>query len=222
MTRSLSYPSSDRLRYASYIMIASLLFASAGLSIATFYFSTSIEIINSLSTILLVTITGIYAFLTWMLVVENRRARREQQSPSFVVNSDIFGPRIENIGNGPAQDLEIVLTLVSEDDRAQTVIKQDGLIPGDHIWVSELPFAAISDGSDKIHTQYDTLSIELSFADMFGRSDTLTLEYNTETLVSDESQKPPEQQIANNLEKINTTLDRMVDSSRETQAQNED
>jgi hypothetical protein len=222
MSGRLDRPFGDRLRYTGYALLGGLVLVTAALALAVFRASISPESVNSLSTILLVTITGIYAFLTWMLVVENRRARRERHSPSFVVEADIFGPRIRNVGNGPARDLEITLTLVSDDDRVRTVVRRDGLVPDDDVWVSELPFAAIGDELDDVHDRYESLEVNVSFEDMFGRPDSRTLTYTTETLIADESRGSPDQRIANNLEKINTTLERALDDERETREQDDE
>jgi Co/Zn/Cd efflux system component len=202
---------SSGIQYVGYWLLGVLLFFSLLLLIGLFQGFISPQYINSLSTILLVSVTGIYAFLTWLLVIENRRARREQRAPSFSIDTDLFGPRIKNIGNGPAVDLEVEFALTSEEQRTETVISRDNLIPGDTVWIAKEPFAAVTDEKSDISDKFSKIEISINYSDMFGKPGSCYLEYEIKELLTEKTMRSEEQQIANNLEKINTTLDRLLD-----------
>lgn len=135
--------------------------------------------INASATVILVLVTAVYAFLTWRMVVETRRARQQEVTPVFnlsvkPISIGAWAPAIENVGNGPALDVEATLTLEpgGEEHRVETKNIPEGDFAG-----SMNPRI----GEDT-HEEYDSLVVEGEYTDVFGERSTFDESYDLEFL----------------------------------------
>ncbi|WP_408957557.1 hypothetical protein [Natrinema sp. 74] len=135
--------------------------------------------INAVSTVVLVIVTGVYAYLTWGMVRETRRARKQEVTP--VMNLDIepfsigaWAPKIENIGNGPAIDVDGTVKLHPGGEEHNIQTKN---IPSGDFTGSLSPQIA-----EDAHEDYESLVVEGSYRDVFGDRDTFKETYDLELL----------------------------------------
>jgi|GEM_PF-4782491 len=136
-------------------------------------------VINSVSTVVLVIVTGVYAYLTWGMVRETRRARKQEVSP--VMNLDVepfsagaVAPKIENIGNGPAIDVDGTVKLHPGGEEHEIQSKN---IPSGDFTGSVAPQI----GEDS-HEEYESLVVEGSYRDVLGDRGTFEEEYDLKLL----------------------------------------
>lgn len=125
--------------------------------------------VSAVGTSALVLVTGTSVFLTLLLLEENRTARKREVKPSFSIQLEpvaisTFGVVIENIGNGPAKDVEATLTLYPNED--QWDFRRKNIRPGDQAGASpdDITFSKDSGG------KYDRISIEGKCTDVFGNT----------------------------------------------------
>lgn len=90
--------------------------------------------VSAVITSMLVFVTAVSVFMTLLLLRENRTARQKEYEPAFSLSlKSIFsGTRsivIENIGNGPAQDVDVTLTVKPNDMEYE--MKRKNVRPGD-------------------------------------------------------------------------------------------
>jgi hypothetical protein len=135
--------------------------------------------ISAISTVVLVIVTGVYAYLTWGMVRETRRARKQEVMP--VINLDVepfsigaWAPKIENIGNGPAIDVTGTVTL--EPGGEEHEIQSKNIPAGDFTGSLEPQI-----GEDT-YKDYDSLTVEGSYTTVFGDQDTFRETYDLELL----------------------------------------
>ncbi|WP_134670423.1 helix-turn-helix transcriptional regulator [Halorussus marinus] len=136
-------------------------------------------VINAVSTVVLVIVTGVYAYLTWGMVRETRRARKQEVTP--VMNLDVepfsigaWAPKIENIGNGPAIDVNGTVKLHPDGEEHEIQTKN---IPSGDFTGSLSPNV-----SENTHEEYESLVVEGSYRDVFGDRDTFKETYELDLL----------------------------------------
>lgn len=134
--------------------------------------------ITAIANSVLVLVTGVYAALTYLLVRETRRARRQEIMPVFTAGIDPLPGRevkyhvvLLNIGNGPAQDLEATLELVP--DGARGSIQSLNVVPGGKIGAHD-PFDSIEVLPEQLKP-YEELRIRGCYKDLFGNSHDFSL-----------------------------------------------
>jgi len=76
----------------------------------------SLDILTKYSNLILVIITGIYAYLTWKMVLEMKKARENQSDANLIaspipMNSVYTQVQLENVGPGPAFNIELSISL---------------------------------------------------------------------------------------------------------------
>lgn len=64
---------------------------------------------------ILVAITAAYVMLTGMLVVETAEQRQQDIQPAFAVQTEAMGVKVTNVGNGPALQTDITLSIVEKE-----------------------------------------------------------------------------------------------------------
>jgi len=207
---------SESTNWLGRVLLTIFLGALLALGIAVFTGDFPSTTISSLSTIVLVAVTGVYAYLTWKLVTETRQARKDENAPVIVLQVNSLGPKIVNVGNGTAVNFHAVLRLepadknrVSQENQPSLSIRKEYIPDGEEIWITDRPFVNVPDGNSSVHSTYETLSIDANYYDVLGNSFTREMEYPLDDLRSDElPEKPPLQDIANQLASINTTLEK--------------
>lgn len=137
--------------------------------------------INAVATVILVVITGVYAFLTWRLVKETRSAREQEAAPAL--NLDVapfsFGawvPKIENLGNGPALDVSGTVRL--EPGGEEYDFHSKNIAAGEFTGTLEPKV------NDESHLDYGSLIAKGSYTDVFGNYTEFIEEYDLEILAS--------------------------------------
>jgi len=131
------------------------------------------------ATVILVIVTAVYAFLTWGMVKETRRARKQEVMP--VINIDVepfsigaWAPKVENIGNGPALDVNATVQLEPGGEAHE--LQSQNITAGDF---AGMLYPQVNEDT---HEEYDSLKIEGSVTDVFGDTDTFEAEYDLELL----------------------------------------
>lgn len=135
--------------------------------------------INAAATVILVIVTASYVFLTWGMVKETREARKQEVKP--VINLDVepisigaWAPKIENIGNGPALKVSGTVRL---DPGGESYEVQSKNIPA-----GDFTGAMNPQVSEDTHEQYDSLTMEGEYMDVFGVKDTFEETYDLDLL----------------------------------------
>jgi DNA-binding transcriptional ArsR family regulator len=135
--------------------------------------------INAVATVILVIVTAAYVFLTWGMVKETRQARKQEVKP--VMNLDVepfsigaWAPKIENVGNDPALDVSGTVRLEPGGESYEVKSKN---IPAGDFTGSMNPQV-----SEDTHEEYDSLTIEGEYMDVFGVKDTFEETYDLELL----------------------------------------
>lgn len=216
MPEPIKEPEPEGTNWTGAVLLGSLLALLLILSIAVFTGYLAAATVNSLSTIALVGITGVYAYLTWRLVSETHQARKDENAPVIILQVDSYGPKILNVGNGTAVDLSADLELHPTDsdsytgeNRPSLSIDREYLPVGEEIWITDRPFLNLPDEDSSVHNSYQKLSVEASYYDVLGNAFTPEKEYSLDELGGDEiPEKTPLQDIATELAAINTTLEK--------------
>jgi len=173
--------------------------------------------VSAVVTSMLVMVTGISVFLTLLLLEENRTARQREFEPSFTVYLEpvaigAFDVVLENIGNGPAKDVEATLRLYP--DEIEWKFRRQNVRPGDKApaFISEEDIVFKQESSD----EFDKITVQGECTDVFGNTVEFSDAYDMALLRSGEyTQHLPyedrlEQKvddIASNLRDINRTLE---------------
>lgn len=164
---------------------------------------------NAISTLVLVLVTIIYAYLTQLLVRETRTARRQEVAPALELEGHVSGLRLANIGNGPAKNLSGTLQLAGDTEEA-TEFSRQSLNSGEYIWFDETPFSAVTDPEAAVQDDVDTVIISAEYTDLLGEPTTSTVSRDVEQL---QSQQPAEklalERIDDTLRRIETQLERL-------------
>lgn len=122
-----------------------------GVTVGTIYLAISIglahlgiiptEQVQLFSNAFLVVLTGAYVIFTAEILQENIRQRRQAIQPAFALQLYARGVKISNVGNGPAIDAEISLTMSAEDGQESTETLGNQDIPvNESVSFTEGPF----------------------------------------------------------------------------------
>jgi len=135
--------------------------------------------VNAISTVVLVIVTGVYAYLTWGMVRETRRARKQEVMP--VMNLDVepfaigaWAPKIENVGNGPA--IDVTGTVQFEPGGEEHEIQSKNIPAGD--------FTGSLDPKvhEESHEKYDSMTVTGEYTTVFGDTESFEESYDLELL----------------------------------------
>ena len=91
---------------------------------------------NTGSSVILAFVTAAYVILTWSLVTETRDARKQEVMPIFALELESYaigtaGPKLKNIGNGPATSVSATFQLKPDGQEYQASSKN--VAPGDFV-----------------------------------------------------------------------------------------
>lgn len=80
-----------------------------------------LDFFNRYSNLVLVAVTTVYVVLTWGMVREMRRTRESELEPHLIASLEPMGSnygmiRVQNIGGGPALNVEIVISVRPENE----------------------------------------------------------------------------------------------------------
>lgn len=95
------------------------------------------------ASLLLVFVTLIYASITLWMAIETHRSRQQEIKPVLEFRPREYHSSIVNIGNGPARDIDLTLTLEPEGD--SRTVQWQSLAPGQEIAITVEPFSSIAD-----------------------------------------------------------------------------
>lgn len=165
--------------------------------------------VSAAVTSMLVMVTGISVFFTLLLLEENRIARKREFEPAFSVYLEpiaigVFDVVLENIGNGPAQDVEATLTLFPSEITWD--FQRKNVRPGDKapafITNENITFR------QKSSKDFDKITVEGKCTDVFGNRVNFSNTYNMELLKSGEHEQhlPYENRTERNLKDISRSL----------------
>jgi predicted transcriptional regulator len=137
--------------------------------------------IQAASTVILVIVTGAYVIQTKNLVDETREARKREVMP--ILNLDlepyaigVMGPKVENIGNGPAVELDATIQLKPDGEKYSITSKN--IASGDFAGSLE-PEVGI-----EAHEDYSELSIEGTCKDVYREEHPVKDDFNLELLAN--------------------------------------
>ncbi|EMA12335.1 hypothetical protein [Haloarcula marismortui] len=125
---------------------------------------------TALSTILLAVLTAWYAVTTRELVEETRLAKKREHQPALEIKVLPSGPRLTNLGSGPAFRIKAHVTLDSEHYKR---VKAKQLAPGDFIRISGDPYERLPT-DETLRSEYDALHLEGTYKDIFDDKDDLS------------------------------------------------
>ena len=64
---------------------------------------------TAIATVLLVALTGIYATVTYLMMLETRKARQQEIKPAFEFRAQEHQSSLVNVGNGPARKFKVTI-----------------------------------------------------------------------------------------------------------------
>jgi hypothetical protein len=173
-------------------------------------FNSVISSINAGSSVLLAAITAVYVILTGQLLRETKNARRQELMP--IMNLDLeqyaigaLGPKLENVGNGPARDVDATVKLVP--GGKENTITSKNIRPGDFA-------ASVGPVSPDSHENYNKMVVEGEYTDAFGERECFKDEFDLailENLDGAESMMDRDRQLRE-IKKIRKDLGSISDS----------
>jgi hypothetical protein len=118
------------------------------------------------TSVFLTALTALYVFFTFSILRENIRQREQNIQPAFAMRLEGNGVKVTNVGNGPAIDTKISLTLTSQEGRETSSLDNQDIPAGESIHFSNGPFMNI--GGDVARGEYPGGEIHLdgSYVDM--------------------------------------------------------
>lgn len=121
-----------------------LLIVSSGvLLFLTFVGRISGAVATLAATLTLVVLTGLYAAITYRMMVETKKGREQEIRPVLEFHAGEYMSQIKNVGGGPARNLDITLSLVPEG--VTHGIRHQSIPAGESIAVPAEPFSSIGD-----------------------------------------------------------------------------
>jgi len=117
------------------------------------------------SSVILALVTAAYVILTWSLVTETRDARKQEIMPIFALELEGYavgalGPKLRNIGNGPATSVSATFQLKPNGQEHQTSSKN--VAPGDFVGSLD-PKVPVDPDSD-----FEELCVSGTYTNVFG------------------------------------------------------
>lgn len=144
-----------------------------------------LDILTKFSNLILAVITGVYAFLTWKMVSEMRKARENQVDANLIALPVGLGliyvqVELQNAGPGPAFDVEISISLDPLLDTPERVWKHPALLVGQTEFFL-LPGKDI-EALRVLAERHNNLVIKLGWNNAFGHHKSTSAAYNLHNL----------------------------------------
>ena len=171
------------------------------------------EFVSAVVTSMLVLVTAVSVFLTVLLLRENRIAREREVEPAFNISLEsVFAGGsnfvIENIGNGPGQNIEAILTLEPQGNKL-IEIERKNMRPDDTVLElapTEEPTVSIDEG--------ETVKLEGTCENIFGKEVDIYDESKIDTLrrgSMDDLLRDESDRLERNLKKIEKSIESLGD-----------
>lgn len=127
--------------------------------------------VNTGSSVILALVTAAYVILTWSLVTETRNARKQEIMPIFALDLEGYaigalGPKLKNIGNGPATSVSATFRLEPKGQAHQ--VSSKNVAPGDFIGSLKPEVPADPD------SEFEELLVSGTYTNVFGEKKTFT------------------------------------------------
>ncbi|WP_436929086.1 hypothetical protein [Halosimplex halobium] len=121
--------------------------------------------VNTGSSVILALVTAAYVILTWSLVTETRDARKQEVMPIFALELEGYsigamGPKLKNIGNGPATSVSATFQLKPGGEEHQ--VSSKNVAPGDFVGSLDPKVPVNSDSG------FEELRVSGTFTNVFG------------------------------------------------------
>jgi hypothetical protein len=136
--------------------------------------------INIIASLLLVLVTAIYAYLTWRMVSEMRRAREEETTPYLIASLFPIGQKfvklqIHNAGRGPALNVEADIRFNPANGTQSHHWKHPIMLPGTH---EDFRIPGSEFNIDKLAEIYQSVGVDLHWSNSFRKKQDATYEIN--------------------------------------------
>jgi hypothetical protein len=118
---------------------------------------------TAIATVLLVVLTGVYATVTYQMMLETRKSRKQEIMPVFEFQSEEIRSYIQNVGGGPARKLDLTISLLPADKSVR--VKRQSLPAGATIAITAEPFSSLADRA------FQDLQLESEQIDLHENSD---------------------------------------------------
>lgn len=178
-----------------------------------------LKILTEYSNLILVVITGVYAYLTYRMVLEMKKAREDQADANLLASPIPFGPlyaqiQLRNAGLGPALDVE--LNIVFEPPLQTT--PKTWKYPSFSVNQIENFLLPQEKGSGALETlqdaatKHNTVEIKLKWKNIFGRSKSFNASYNLNELADgwyNAGHLIPPEDLATQMKEATQTLDKI-------------
>ena len=174
------------------------------------------DLLIKYSNLILVVITGVYAYLTWKMVSEMKKAREMQSDSHLIAYPVSMGTihaqiQLENAGPGSALDVELSISL---DPPLQTVKK---LWRHPALLVNQKEFFLIPQNSggsldslQQLGERHDNLILNLKWKNVFGHDKSSSVTYNLRELAEgwyNAGNLIKSEDIPSQLQKVTKSLD---------------
>ncbi|MFC4986711.1 hypothetical protein [Saliphagus infecundisoli] len=167
---------------------------------------------SAVVTSMLVLVTAVSVFLTLLLVKENKTARERENKPVFTITtgsiySNSYQLAVENIGNGPAQNVDITMT--TEPDNIDAKLERKNVRPGDICLDSATHITA-----NHIPERYKTVSIKGTCEDIFGNEVEVNNEAKVENITGNEEQvvRSEIEELGQEIKGVSSSIDSLFDN----------
>jgi len=167
--------------------------------------------VNIIATLLLVLVTAFYAYWTWRMVGEMKRAREEETAPYliaslFPITQQSVKLQIHNAGRGPALNVEADIRFNPSNGTQSHHWKHPIMLPGTREDF-RIPGSVFDIG--KLAEMYTSIIVDLRWINSFRKKQEATFEINLREQKDDWSSTPwlihpPEVEIS--LDKIRSEL----------------
>ena len=163
------------------------------------------------SSVILALVTAAYVILTWSLVTETRDARKQEVMPIFALELEGYavgalGPKLKNIGNGPATSVSATFKL--EPNGQEHQVSSKNVAPGDFVGSLDPEIPVDSKGD------FDKLRVSGTYTNVFGEekpfNDSIDLEMFFQN--TDADSLMGRDQSVEELKKINSNLKSISES----------
>ena len=145
-----------------------------------------IDFLAKYSNVLLAVITGVYAFLTFLMVLEMRSARKNQLDANLIAFPVELGlihaqVQLQNAGPGPALDIEITISFFPLLDIDSRIWRHPSFLVG-QVENFLLPGKDI-EALREIAEKHEELVINLRWKNLIGHQKSKSVTYNLHALV---------------------------------------
>jgi hypothetical protein len=140
--------------------------------------------VGTVTNVVLALLTGTYALLTLLLVVETRWAREEENEPIIVFVGDELGVRLLNIGSGLAREVSLQFSLIDEEGSVESgfgIERHRFVEPGEQRFVENATIAEFADETSET-SGYDGFVVSGTTVNRFGDVSNFHRELDSTTL----------------------------------------